>query len=438
MDAKLIREQFYCDSNSPTTEVTSAQSNDATTSLLGKNENTKPRSYGYGSAGTMSTWIHSSSSSSSPSSSTEGSSSSENNNPDGNDIHHVGIDLTVIDDGKISCDEECEIISTNSSYSDISSNGGGYYDRYARYQWTQNNNRYTICTTNNFKVVLSFGMWFVTYMLMGIFGGSVAYMHFPRTDAEIPKTLPDFGYDIIPYSCPRIPHVPHGNVQSCVLFILYSIIIVGVVVRWKPQFHPTTKIITWGGDGRLILQELFHLNCLVFLTRTTTVGLTGLPQPNPKCTVIQHLPVTFGNALKFVMGRGFPPHACGDLIYSGHVGCTLICMAVLHRNGFMRKRVASVMVWAIAIVGIYFTISCRSHYSVDVMLAFYFGYFLPEWYYSRSDGRIDGKASRWIRWLEVRPEDLEVHHPYDEQSNVKKHQIKKMHLCDKYPFSINV
>lgn len=106
------------------------------------------------------------------------------------------------------------------------------------------------------------------------------------------------------------------------------------------------------------------------------------------------------------MGRGFPPHSCGDLIYSGHVGCTLICMAVLHRHGFLRNIIPVILTWTVAIIGIYFTISCRSHYSVDVVLAFYFGYGLPEWYFNRSDGRVRGRISRFIDWLEVRPSDL--------------------------------
>ena len=208
------------------------------------------------------------------------------------------------------------------------------------------------------------------------------------------------------YYCPVIPHVPHGNVQSIVLFILYAIILAGVILRWKPRYHPKSGEVIWGGDGRLILQHLFHLNCLVFLSRTTTVGLTGLPQPNPKCVEQQHLPVTFSNALSFVMGRGIVPHACGDLIYSGHVGCTLMCMAVLTRHGFLRRKAAAFTVWFVAAIGIYFTISCRSHYSVDVMLAFYFGYFLPEWYFNRSDKRVTGWISDLIRKLEVRPSDL--------------------------------
>ena len=176
-----------------------------------------------------------------------------------------------------------------------------------------------------------------------------------------------------------------------------------------------------------------HLNCLVFLTRTSTVGLTGLPQPNPKCVDQQHFPVTFGDALIFVMGRGFPPHACGDLIYSGHVGCTLICMAVLHRHGFLRKRLVAFLVWVLAVIGFYFTLSCRSHYSVDVMLAFYFGYFLPEWYFNRSDGRVRGRMSRWIRSLEVRPADLRLL-DYDDIDESGEKQVDS----PQYPSTISV
>jgi hypothetical protein len=35
---------------------------------------------------------------------------------------------------------------------------------------------------------------------MGVFGGSVAYLHFERSDKSVPDPLPDFGYDLIPVS----------------------------------------------------------------------------------------------------------------------------------------------------------------------------------------------------------------------------------------------
>lgn len=291
-----------------------------------------------------------------------------------------------------------------------------------------------IITRNNFKVVVSAGLWFICYMIMGILGGSVAYMHFQRSDSRTTDPLPDYAYDVIPYYCPRIPYVPHGNVQTVILFFLYTVILVGVIYRWSPRYHPKSRTVAWGGDGRLILQHICHLNCLVFLTRTSTVGLTGLPQPNPKCVHQQHYHVTFSEARSFVIGRGFPPHACGDLIYSGHVGCTLICMAVMHRHGYLRNRAVAALVWLIAVIGIYFTISCRSHYSVDVVLAIYFGYGLPEWYFNRSDGRVRGPIGRWIRKIEVLPSDLELRNHECDQEIKEEQEVG----FEQYPPSINV
>lgn len=388
----------------------------------------------YGSTETISTGVITSSSTSSSSSSQESSSSQSNEN---GKVGSLCLDLTSIDNN--ASNEDSSLLpghSRESSYSDISDEGG-YYDRYDRHRQRSRDTRYFIenyfFTRNNFKVFFSVTLWFSSYMIMGIFGGAVAYLHFERSDASVPDPLPDFGYDVIPYYCPRIPHVPHGNVQSVVLFILYGLILSGIALRWKPRYHPKTGTVIWGGDGRLILQHLCHLNCLVFLTRTSTVGMTGLPQPNPKCVEQQHFQVTFGNALQFVMGRGLVPHACGDLIYSGHVGCTLICMAVLHRHGFLKNKSAAFFIWFVAAVGIYFTISCRSHYTVDVVLAFYFGYFLPEWYFNRSDGRVGGWVSAWIKTVEVRPSDLRPV-DYDE---VSESRAKEVDLYQ-YPSTISV
>mmetsp|Transcript_19502 Transcript_19502/g.32033 ORF Transcript_19502/g.32033 Transcript_19502/m.32033 type:complete len:94 (-) Transcript_19502:119-400(-) len=92
--------------------------------------------------------------------------------------------------------------------------------------------------------------------------------------------------------------------------------------------------------------------------------------------------------------------------------------------------------WTVAAIGIYFTISCRSHYSVDVVLAFYFGYFLPEWYFNRSDARVRGRVSRWIRKMEVRPEDFEIDN--DDDSSSEESDIKGNAAELKYPMSISV
>jgi hypothetical protein len=152
---------------------------------------------------------------------------------------------------------------------------------------------------------------------------------------------------------------------------------------------------------RIIFQQLLHLNTLLFIARTTIVSLTGLPNPNPRCINVQHDIPTYSEAFAFVVGRGFPPRGCGDLIFSGHVGCILICMLILTKHNFLKNSFVCIITWLIAVMGILSTISCRSHYSVDVVLSFYFVHGIKEFYYARINGVIDGGIlGKVIRWLE--------------------------------------
>lgn len=259
---------------------------------------------------------------------------------------------------------------------------------------------------------------------MGLVGGSVAFWHFPRTSAPHPMPLPDYGYDLIPEYCPLISISVMGhatkkqNMQSTILLVFYTWFLL-LLLGFAVQTRNLRK-------SKHMLQQLLHLNALVFVTRTTTVTLTGLPQPNPRCVDVQHFHTTYKESVHFVMGRGFPPHACGDLIYSGHVACLLCCMVLFHRyppfkqkNTYFHFHLVYLInliyygiLWTMTMVGVYFVLSCRSHYSVDVVLAFYFTYFLQDWYYVRSQARIpvareyDSYAWGWfsatriIQWLE--------------------------------------
>ena len=207
----------------------------------------------------------------------------------------------------------------------------------------------------------------------------------------------DFGHTIFGYYCPlwyppSFLGLKAQNIQSIVLIILYFRLFYGIFLRRKT-------------DGALIFQRLLHISSLVFLTRTTTVGITNLPQPNPRCIAAQQqqFSKSYLDAIKFVMGRGFPPHACGDLIYSGHVACTLVCFIIMHRHNFFYGRYMLLDItfqWSMMCLGIYSVIACRSHYTVDVVLAFYFSFFISGWYHLRTDGILLGKASRFIAWLE--------------------------------------
>jgi hypothetical protein len=154
----------------------------------------------YGSYGTLSTDLHTESSLSSQEASTS--------HPDLlNEFQCLDLDLASDDVNSDSSEESTLLapLSSESSYSDLSE-VHGYYDRLARHHrqrrskeaWSFVKN--SIFTLDNIKLVSSFTIWFTTYMIMGVFGGSVAFMHFERSDRSVPDPLPDFGYDVIPVS----------------------------------------------------------------------------------------------------------------------------------------------------------------------------------------------------------------------------------------------
>ena len=149
----------------------------------------------YGSTGTVSTQSYSASSSSSSSS------QESSTNANRNKYHHLSLDLASIDNSYSS--EDGTFLpghSRESSFIDIFNDGGGYYDLFERHRQRSRDACYLLFNRNNFKVVLSFLLWFISYMIMGILGGSVAYLHFERSDRDVPEPLPDFGYDAIPVS----------------------------------------------------------------------------------------------------------------------------------------------------------------------------------------------------------------------------------------------
>lgn len=245
------------------------------------------------------------------------------------------------------------------------------------------------------KLFISFLIWFIMYTFMGIFGGSVAFYHFPRVSSsrKEPVQLPDLGYDLIPYNCIVVnnSHPFKSNVQSVVLIFFY--ILTGCCALFRPN-----------GEGRIIVQQLLHLNSLTFFARTFTVGITGLPQPDPACGNFQSDSVTYMEAVQYVVLSGFPFHACGDMIFSGHVSCILMCLVIFQKYNFFAG-IFKCTSWILCLFGVYSVIACRSHYSVDVVLAFFFVYFIQNWYFIRSeisnsydyDGSIDTSYIKNVR-----------------------------------------
>jgi len=167
-----------------------------------------------------------------------------------------------------------------------------------------------------------------------------------------------------------------------------------------------------GQHGLLHFQRVFYMSAMGFLCRGVLVGLTGLNQPNEieRCLAIQDQVWTYKQSLDFVFST-FPHKACGDLIYSGHT-CLLVMWA-LHmewQNGIvMRRWYLRLWVWLQLSFGISRLVICRSHYTIDVVLAAIFGFFITEFYYVRALNLYQGNSmfGRLIQRLEYWGDDWE-------------------------------
>lgn len=222
----------------------------------------------------------------------------------------------------------------------------------------------------------------------------LSFKHFPRVfpKSDKPVPLPDFGFDIVPQFCPLYGFDGGTNIHDIISLILLLAILVAACNKPAPE-------------GRLALQQLLHLMGMIFLMRTTTVSVTGLPQPNPRCVPIQSTYYSFSEAIIFVF-RKVIPHACGDLVFSGHIAFIFTCLVILHRRRLLWGTLPYILMWILAFGAIFSAIACRSHYSLDVVLALYFAYFTQFWYFSLCSPyamNIYPKTDvKFIAWMEDR------------------------------------
>lgn len=68
-----------------------------------------------------------------------------------------------------------------------------------------------------------------------------------------------------------------------------------------------------------------------------------------------------------MMIEHFPLKLCGGLIYSGHTCYFTLCAELWRRYSTSKFMVPAI--WSTAAVGLYVLVSCRYHYTVDIILA---------------------------------------------------------------------
>ena len=131
-------------------------------------------------------------------------------------------------------------------------------------------------------------------------------------------------------------------------------------------------------DGRFILQRSFHVMSAIYLLRWITVPMTFLPNPNPQCHWAETHEVSLKEAILMVSDN-FPPGACGNLIFSGHAAQLCLYAAVGFKfelwgqwhgwHDWRRTSLLYLVPLFLAVLGFVSVIGCRSHYTIDVVLA---------------------------------------------------------------------
>ncbi|KAK4749504.1 hypothetical protein SAY87_026953 [Trapa incisa] len=203
----------------------------------------------------------------------------------------------------------------------------------------------------NWKYILS-GLIF--QYLHGLAARGVHYLHRPG------PVLQDVGF----YLLPELGQEKGYISESVFTFVFISFFL------WT--FHPFIF------KAKKFYTVLLWCRVLAFLVasqilRIITFYSTHLPGPNYHCREGSKLaqlphPDSVFEVLLINFPRGVV-YGCGDLIFSSHMIFTLVFVLTYQKYGSRRfiKQVA----WLIAVTQSLLIITCRKHYTVDVVVAWY-------------------------------------------------------------------
>lgn len=218
------------------------------------------------------------------------------------------------------------------------------------------------------KLFYSFLLFLSCWYIMIFFGGVVATYRFQRVNQNVfVEPLPDVMFSLFEYFDIDGSTTCNLKIPDLMIFVNFVIVVIEIYVNKY--------------NGVLILQKCLHISSIIFLIRTTVVGLTGLPNPNNRCLPIQNIAMKYNEALYFVLSS-FPHHACGDLIFSGHTAILLTWLLELQEIGllnwwkFKNYRILNFLLWRLNSFAILNLIICKYHYTVDVILGIWFTLFV--------------------------------------------------------------
>ncbi|KAK3099989.1 hypothetical protein FSP39_013111 [Pinctada imbricata] len=151
----------------------------------------------------------------------------------------------------------------------------------------------------------------------------------------------------------------------------------------------------------IVMTRMFALMGTMYLLRCVTIFVTSIPCPNvnkecdiyPNATVWNRMYralLIFSRMGIAIMGN----RTCGDYVFSGHTIMMTMCNLFINEYTPRTMKVLHMISWSLNVLGMYFILASRGHYSIDVIIAFVISLQLFNNYHTIADNRITSVRER--------------------------------------------
>ncbi len=199
--------------------------------------------------------------------------------------------------------------------------------------------------TNGFRGTALSVAYFLTTATILIFGMNFVHKRMPR---DVPP-LPDLGHEITPHLKPE----KLGDVTMMTLIVTFIVSVFLHNRRWP------------------ILIKFLQTMGNLYLLRVISILVTSLPPTENHCRYeYQEIDNIYWNTLKGLITLGGNNIHCGDLMFSGHT-CMVTNVWMVFMRNYKRGHFLKFFSTIVLLLTLFFIIATRSHYTIDVWIAFW-------------------------------------------------------------------
>lgn len=199
----------------------------------------------------------------------------------------------------------------------------------------------------------------------------------------------------------------------------------------------TSLLTAFNRHSMAMARRFFTVYGLLMLFRSICIVVTSLPDAHPACrkatpgtSMVKDMEIrdVIARGLQMLVPVGH--FTCGDMVYSGHTMVLVLCGMMWHtyykiRPGTFAINPVKVLIWLIVVVGLFFIVVTRLHYTLDVIVALYLSATLWSAYH-----RIANDIAKNHRFVSVWIVDAAVLYPcieWMEACAIAEHAVPSLH-----------